>query len=136
MCQVSNKLKLCTCSATSPDKLKNYWVFHRFIKEKDYQVMGSMVGPYTVDAVTEKHNKETLLKRVNEADAFDINLNPQPKDRLQLNFITSPDRWDCLTYGFEFIEGKWIEYDYHPFEWEEHHTDESFGKIKDAVVKK
>jgi hypothetical protein len=37
MCDVSDKLQLCTCAKI--DRAKHYWIYHRLIKGKNVEVM-------------------------------------------------------------------------------------------------
>lgn len=44
MCQVSDKIKFCTCGAEETAELKNYWVLHR-PAELDFEIMGLPIMP-------------------------------------------------------------------------------------------
>jgi hypothetical protein len=86
MCQPSATLKLCTCSGKEFKKADNSWSFHRFEKGKDDMVIGTMEGPSPIETSVYEANQAMLAKRLNELDAFDIDLKPKAKDRLLLNF--------------------------------------------------
>jgi hypothetical protein len=131
MCRVSDKIKFCTCSV-SLDQLKNYWVLHRYVEGKLDIVIGQPLMPYNVDEQTDTYNKEVLLKRVNEADAFDVNLNPKENDRLQVTFTRDVEDEENMNYGFVFKNGKWEEEGYDALEWMWRHEEETFGKVKEA----
>jgi hypothetical protein len=135
MCRVSTKIKFCTCSASSPEKLKHYWVFHRFIEGKDVMVIGEPVMPFDIDRETNSFNRELLLHRVNEPDAFDINLYPKENDRLQISFLCKNDVGGYIHYGFSFRNGNWAEEMFDGLEWMWHHSEIAFGKIKQALSK-
>ncbi|GAB4093561.1 hypothetical protein [Flaviaesturariibacter terrae] len=73
------------------------------------------------------------MERVNEAGAFDVELNPKPKDRLEVTFtLNKGDYESYLSYGFEFKKGKWIECDYDSLEWMWRHDEKIGGNMKDA----
>jgi hypothetical protein len=131
MCRVSDKIKFCTCSV-SLDQLKNYWVLHRYVEGKLDIVIGQPLMPYNVDEQTDTYNKEVLLKRVNEADAFDVNLNPKENDRLQVTFTRDMEDEENMNYGFVFKNGKWEEEGYDALEWMWRHEEKTFGKVKEA----
>jgi len=133
MCRVSNKIKFCTCKDGSLDRLKHYWIFHKYDKEWQVDVLGSMVEPFKLDAETNLYNEETLLKRVNEADAFDIDLHPEDKDRLEITISCSEKKDEFLTYGFCFENGQWKPKEYDPFEWQWSHHPRENGKIKNPI---
>ena len=133
MCEVSNKLKLCTCKTTSAEKLKHYWIFHRYDKEKNNHILGICIMPYMLDEKVEIKNKASLLIRLNEADAFDVDLAPKNRDRLQLTFTCPGTDNEQVTYGYSYKKGKWLEEEYDPLEWRWNHYEEEFGKIIHAL---
>ncbi len=89
MCKLSNQLKLCTCDVGSVDRLEHYWVLHRFDPRKDDSVIGRLFMPHTLDGRVEAYNRSLLLQRLQEGDAFDVDLKPREGDRLQLTFRCS-----------------------------------------------
>ena len=92
-----------------------------------------MMPPF-IDYKLEIYNRKLLLKRVNEVDAFDIDLHPKSKDRLQLTF-TCEMFYSPLNYGYSFNKGKWIEEEFHYLEWMWHHEKAEFGKITNVIDK-
>jgi hypothetical protein len=136
MCLVSGKIKFCTCSKDSKKNLRHYWVFHRFIKGKDHMVLGEPVMPYTFDNKEfDLSNRKLLLRRINEPDAFDVELRPKSGDRLQLSFFCKKNSPGYIHYGFSFRKGKWVEETYDVFGWMEHHEESETGKIESALQK-
>jgi hypothetical protein len=114
MCEISDKIKFCTCNG---ETLKHYWVLHRKIENRELYkyYLGSVVEP----SKKEKHffpiNNKTLEKRLNEIDVFDVPMNFKNKDVLEIVINNkSKDYEDCFTYAFQFNKGKWksIEYDF------------------------
>ena len=108
MCEVSDKLKLCTCSSDI-EELDNYWVLHRFEKDRWVIIMGETMPPSEIDLKVDLKNKELLAKLINEPDVFDKTIKPKEKDRLSINFKCSEE---YMTYGFEFQKERWVEIGY------------------------
>lgn len=135
MCKISDKIKFCTCKSSSVEKLKHYWIFHQYVEGQENIVIGTTMMPYLLDEQVEIQNKTLLLKRINEVDAFDVELNPKEKDRLQLSFKCGGDMNDFLDYGFEFRDGKWVEEQFDSLEWMWNHSEAKFGLIRNALVK-
>ena len=133
MCKVSDKIKLCTCAVNSVNELKHYWILHRYNKSKNNIVIGDCMLPYMVDEKIIINNKAMLLKRINEVDAFDIELSPKNKDRLQLTFTCTDSHDQQITYGYSYKKGKWVEEDFDPLEWSWHHDEQKFGIINPAL---
>lgn len=130
MCEVSDKIKFCTCKAKSTERLKNYWVFSRFVEEDDFLLNGLILQPPFVDERMVEMNTAALLKRLNEPDAFDIDLSPKDNDRL-LIVLTCKEHFSGEAFhGFEYKEGKWVVCEYDTFEWDFKHREEKFGKVK------
>ena len=134
MCQVSDKIKFCICNVKDINDLLHYWVFHSYNEDLDLMVMGQPIMPAQIDEETDMINKKALLKRVNERDAFDVELYPKEKDRLQLSF-TCFELSDngMIHYGFEFRNGRWEEEDYELFDWMMKHEERDFGEISPAI---
>jgi len=135
VCKLSEKLKLCTCSAGSVADLEDYWVLHRFVEGKNQIVIGRALLPDKLDAKVEAHNRSLLLARLNDPDAFDIDLRPRDGDRLQLTFRFSVGgAAKTISYGYTHAQGRWIEQAYDSLSWQWHHDSESFGEVRSARV--
>jgi hypothetical protein len=133
MCKLSEKLTLCTCSAASFADLEHYWVFHRFVAGKNEMVIGRALLPDKLDAEVEAHNRSVLLARLNEIDAFDVDLKPKDGDRLQLTFrFPLAGATKTITYGFAHAGGRWVEQAYDHLSWRWQHDRESFGEVRSA----
>ena len=81
-------------------------------------------------------NTTTLEKRLNEADAFDVDLELKNKDILEVVINNkSRNHEDQITYAFEYNKGKWksIEYDFFELKNEFEETDS--GKMKNVLKK-
>lgn len=97
-------------------------------------IIGEFMLPYMIDEKILIKNKAMLLKRLNETDAFDVELFPKSKDRLQLTFTCPGANDQQITYGYSYKKGKWVEEDYDPLEWCWHHDEQKFGIINPALV--
>jgi hypothetical protein len=136
MCLVSNKLKLCTCSKDEAGTFENYWVFHRYNGKnpiEGYEVMGSLIFDVSLKSPFHYRNKRSLLKRINEPDAIDIDLKPKEEDRLELVFNYIQPNPQPYFYGFRFHNGKWVHKKFEPFEWMRDHSEIKDGPIKLAI---
>lgn len=90
--------------------------------------------PHEMDAALNQLNRNTLLKRLNEADAFDVDLQPQPGDRLLLSVRVGKQNDETVKYGFEYSQGKWQHTDYFCFDWEQEHEVAVTGKLKNPLL--
>lgn len=90
--------------------------------------------PYVINEESLLYNKELLLKRINETDAFDVDLAPKHLDQLQLTFTCSKTYTGKITYGYQFEQNRWIEMEYDSLEWAWFHDEEISGNIKPALV--
>ena len=134
MCKVSDKLLLCSCKVENIDSLKNYWVLYRRNKNKDMMIMGSLIMPYAPEENIEKYNEDTLLRLMNTPSTFDVELNPNAGDRIQLHFTINDEQF--MDYGFEYKSSKWVLQAYNPFEWDEKYDESKYGKIVNALESK
>jgi hypothetical protein len=134
MCEISDKIKFCSCSVPSIESLKHYWVFHKIVKGKFLYIIGEPVWPHFLNKEIEKCNKAILLKRVNEIDAFDIQLNPKSKDRFQISIHCENPIDHYIHYGFVFKQNRWVEYSYDAMKWMWRHEEENFGNIESAII--
>lgn len=117
MCLISDKIKFCTCTKVDVTSEKHYWAFYRNIDPNATPHLGVTLGN-TLDRATFYQNITLLLNRLNEPDAFDIDLSPQENDFLMLAFTFNEKRGH-ETLGFVFTNGKWV--------W--HHTSFFFPKL-------
>jgi len=135
MCEVSDKLQLCTCSATDIENARHYWIYHRFVKGQEIEVMGLSIMPYFLDEETDLKNRNLLKNLLNEHSVFDKPIQPQEGDLLSLSFRVDKESQQ-LTYGFKYTGGRWEEEEYDVFGWMAHHREIKHGKIKKALKKK
>jgi hypothetical protein len=135
MCKISDKIKFCTCLGNI-EKLKHSWTLYRY-KREHMHIGGLIVMPAFIDPNTDAHNITTLEKRLNEPDAFDIQLAPKERDRLEITFTTGENFSSPLSYCFAYRKGKWVKVDHDSFDLMSRFIEIKSGKIKPALnVKK
>ena len=130
MCTVTNKLKFCTCKSTSTDRLKHYWILHRFNKYKDFMILGL---PVFQDALpfNYEENKMTISKRINEPDAFDFQPNFKEKDQIEICLNNTSDKEnERSVFCFYFKKGKWVPTESDSFDLMNKYDELQFGKLK------
>lgn len=125
MCTVSDKLMLCTCKTENVEQLKHYWILKR-PTEKTHWVVGEMILPADIGENADKLNQKIILTQLNNGNCFDIELQHQEDDILELHFTfnADPKRFynllpcygNFLAYAFKFRNGKWRKDDYNPYE--------------------
>ena len=130
MCLISGKIKLCTCKASSTEKLTNYWLLHRRNKDKNEMIVGEVMLPSFewFNPSNYKQNYDTLENRVNEADVFDVPIIFKAKDVLQLVF-NSIDDSKRATYDFKYIKNQWVKIEIDIFDLMGRFDEIQFGKI-------
>ena len=138
MCEISAKIKFCKCNS-DVETLKHYWVLHRKSTNNDIQqfCVGTYMMPNEKAMVFLEINTATLENRLNEADAFDVDLELKNKDILEIVINNSSKNYeDRITYAFEYKKGKWksIEYDF--FELMNEFEEEQSGKMKNVLKRK
>ncbi|RZJ34740.1 MAG: hypothetical protein EOO51_08410 [Flavobacterium sp.] len=134
MCELSDKIKFCTCAAKSTDSLRHYWILHRFNANKEEFTLGMPNFPdeelYLFD---HQANKTKLATRLNEPDAFDFDADFRSKDRFEI--VLNNDSFDDqrVTYYFDYSKGKWrIDNADCYFDTVNNFDEIRFGKIKNA----
>lgn len=135
MCEVSGQLQLCTCAKVELDNAKHYWVYHRFVKGQELNIVGEPVLPYGIDEMVDLRNRKLLGTILNEKMVFDIPFHPKNGDLLELSFQIG-NNFHRITYGFKYMEGKWVEETYDVFAWKTYHKEIKQGKIINAIKNK
>ena len=135
MCAVSNKIKFCTCNVALYEELDNYWLLHRYNKDKpEHIILGDAVIPSEWSDPNFKINNQVLEARLNESDAFDFPIVFKAKDQLEIVFNNkAKDIYDRLIYCFRFKKGKWIIEEYDGFIVYKKYDEHSFGGIKEGI---
>jgi hypothetical protein len=123
MCTVSNKLKLCTCKTKNAVQLKHYWVLKRHNGEQNC-IIGQAILPANIGEQADKLNKELIGKLLNDGNCFDVELQHQENDILELHFsfkadpkkyMMLPCQGNYLAYAFKLKKGVWKKTDFDPF---------------------
>lgn len=133
MCLISDKIQFCTCANDNIEKLKHYWILHRYTKEKREICIGLPLMPTDMIDLNFVENQSALLKRLNEPDAFDVPIEFKSKDQLEIVINSTPDFYEAFTYSFKYIKGKWMAEETTPFDLMNHFDEEQCGKIKNAL---
>ena len=130
MCVVSDKIKFCTCVKGSYRKLPNYWLLYRFSKKKDIQCMGMPIFPYELMQSNYNVNQQTIIKRLNEGDAFDKKIEFKSKDLLEivLNNLSDKDS-KKMIFCFVYKKGNWVAEEYDPFDLMNRYDELTFGNF-------
>ena len=133
MCQISDKIQFCTCANGTVEKLKHYWILHRYSKEKREMCMGSPIMPSDMIDLNFVENQYVLLERLNQADAFDQPMEFKPKDQLEIVINNTPNFQNAFTYSFKYYKGKWSITETDPFDLMNNFDEANSGKIKNAL---
>lgn len=123
MCEVSDQLKLCSCKTKNVEYLKHYWVLKRHNGENNCLV-GEAILPANIGEDADKVNIRTIGKMLNCGNCFDIELQHQENDILELHFtfhadpakyLMLPCHGDYLAYAFVCKNNKWKKTYFDPF---------------------
>ena len=138
MCEISTKIKFCTCSS-NVENLKHYWVLHRKIKDKNLRnhVLGLLSGPSEKELDYFLINSATIENRLNESDAFDVNLELKNKDVLEVVINSKAENYeDCFSYSFEYKKGIWKSFESDCFLLMSEYTEEESGKMRSVLKRR
>lgn len=132
MCEISNDLKLCTC--TNTEDLENSWELHSYHEDQDVLVVGEPLFPIMLTAQDLK-NKDVILSLLNQKNCFDFDYTPKSKDRLlfilkNINGEPLDYQSEYIFHGFSYNGKKWKHEDFDSFEWMRKHEVEKQGEIK------
>lgn len=79
-------------------------------------------------------NRHILENRLNEPDAFDVQMLFKPKDKLEIVLNSkAKKKFESHTYNFIFKRGKWVAVDEDPFGLINEYVKYASGKIKSAL---
>jgi hypothetical protein len=120
MCNINNKLQLCTCtSEVDVYELDNYWVYYKYNKTKSYHILGMPIFPINLDITNHENNLIQLPILLNDGNVFDVAMLHENKDRLQISIQLGEEKsvYNRFDYGFEYRKGKWHYKEYCLFSW-------------------
>ena len=105
MCLASKDFKFCTCEEEFTDELPHYWELHRFNKDKNLHIVGSirLIDHYLNPNY--EPNEKTFLKRLNKNDAFDKDILFKEEDKLVI--VLNNDSENPMYFCFKYTKGKW-----------------------------
>ncbi|MFV8392817.1 hypothetical protein [Flavobacterium sp. LB2P6] len=134
MCIVSNKIKFCSCATNNVQKLKHYWVWHQYNKDKNIMIVGEVFLTFDEYDPDYKSNQNTILKRLTKEDAFDKKLEFKNKDVIEIVLNNNSEK-DSRTYCFQFKNNTWKKKKYDPFELESKYDEKENRIISYPVLK-
>ena len=134
MCEVSDKLKLCTCNSDII-RLKNYWAYYKKAPGKVSFIIGEPMMPAQIDPKVKSFNTKLLKGLLNDGNVFDFELTPEPGDGLLIAFDLAKTGEDCsmMYYAFVYRQNKWTSCAFDTFDWEHRFDQEKYGKITNAL---
>lgn len=135
MCLISDKIRFCTCSDSSYENLSHYWVLHRHNPEKDLGIIGEAMIPHHLFQPNFELDQNTLANRLNECDAFDMEMEFKPNDKIEIVFNNLLEDAKRLVFCFQFKKGKWAAVEYDVFELANNYDELSFGKMRKSLEK-
>ena len=123
MCKISDKLKLCTCKTKDVKRLKHYWILKRHNGQNNC-IIGEVILPANIGKQADKINEKIILEMLNGGNCFDVELQLQENDILELHFTFNADPekylnlpWygNYLVYAFIFQKDSWQKTYFYPF---------------------
>ena len=131
MCEVSDKIRFCTCDPEQVDLEANHWIFKTSrAYANGMTVIGSYMLPVIGDDSMLQSNEEIIAQRVNDPDAFDVDLQPRDGDRLLVVVVCREHFDDKQHLEFEYDNGRWEHQVYYPFAWGEPLESSKTGIVK------
>jgi len=108
MCEISDQIKLCTCTEKNIEELDDYWILYRLQDPGDYitVVDGILIPEFSTNKKTEKINIEQLLKLLNSNSIFDKPI-PLFKDDILSIRLLNPNNFTSIEYQFKFTGKAW-----------------------------
>lgn len=130
MCVVSKEIKFCTCEQDSiSEDRPNYWVLHRFNKDKDLRIMGKISRPENDLEPNYISNKKTILNRLKKPNAFDKDISFVDGDVLSV-VLNSSDWKKREDFCYEYKRGTWVDSEYGSMWLESRFDVYGYGKVE------
>ena len=73
MCEISEKLKLCTCN--SVDNILDYWIYYKNESRNNETIIGEVIAPYNFQKESASETSSQLIKMLNQQNCFDFEIN-------------------------------------------------------------
>ncbi len=128
MCLVSKDIKFCTCEEKSTAERPNYWVLHRFNKDKDLRIVGSILMSTAHLDPNYKPNKKAIRNRLNKQDAFDKEIPFVENDVLKI-VLNNDDYENRKYFCYEYKSGIWIDAEHDSLSLKSRFDVYGFGKV-------
>lgn len=132
MCNLSNKIKLCTCvdENTKIEDLNHYWILHRQNKGKDLEIMGMPIFPDHLHPRFEI-NAGILLKTLNSPEAFDKKIETANGDVIEIVLCNNDDTIGLFRYTYKYNGSAWVSDDTDCFELSNRYDEVNTGELKE-----
>jgi len=138
MCKVSDKIKFCTCGSGIKDvrKLDNYWILYRYNHNDDNLIDEIHDGIVLIKIIqNDELNKQTILNRLKEIDAFDVSIKFEVSDILEIHLNNlNPDK--KLIYTFYRFGQEWDYNSNDSISRDKSYDKYKFGNIDNALEEK
>jgi hypothetical protein len=121
MCEITDQIKFCTCVKGHYSKLPHYWLYYRFGKKKENILMGTAIIPSYLSLPVYIENQFKLLGRLNNPDAFDVEIHPKDGDRREI--VLNNLEKSRAEFHFVFQDSSWDCENHDPFESLNHHIE-------------
>lgn len=119
MCEITDQIKFCTCVKGHYSKLSHYWLYYRFGEKKENILMGTAIIPDYLSMPDYIENQFKLLGRLNNSDAFDVEIHPKDGDRMEIVLNNLGN--SRAEFHFIFQDSSWNWENHNPFEVLNHH---------------
>lgn len=111
MCKISDKIKFCTCGTENNnfEEFENYWILYRYKYDNNLELIideDTIVGSFMISVNEEfdEINKTTILNRLKDPDAFDIDIQFKEEDCLVI--FLNKNSFE-LVYCFNYLNAEW-----------------------------
>ena len=120
MCKISNSLKLCTCKTDAIEQSNNYWLLYKYSKS-DLIIVGEPILPqwFDIGKENDQYNHKKIETMLNTGNCFDINLQIEDNDILELHFNYrqyTNGTTSHLIYEFVYKKDRWLINEFNPFD--------------------
>jgi hypothetical protein len=119
MCEITDQIKFCTCAKGHYSKLSHYWLYYRVGEKKESIMKGTAIIPDYLSMPDYIENQYKLLERLNNPDAFDIEIHPKEGDLMEIVLNNLGN--SRAEFHFIFQDSSWDWENHNPFEVLNHH---------------
>lgn len=119
MCEITDQIKFCTCTQGHYSKLPHYWLYYRVGEMKETIMMGTAIIPDYLSMPDYIENQFKLLGRLNNPDAFDVEILPKEGDRMEI--VLNNLGKSRAEFHFVYQDLSWDWENHNPFVVMNHH---------------